>query len=80
MNPLHWTREHQLALVVMSAFGAILGLLLGFIHSLVFSSTQAGQGFAAWLLFPESHWPWPLFGFLITGLTFYAAQLLRSSN
>jgi hypothetical protein len=79
MNPLHWKREHQIAWVVISAFGAVVGPLLGFIHSPLFMQ-QTWRGFVVWLSFPESYWPWPLFCFLITALTFYAVQLLRSSN
>jgi len=80
MNPLHWTRQHQLAWFVISVIGAVLGLLLGFMHSPSFSTPQAGQGFVERLSFLESYWRWPLYSFLITGLTFYAVQMLRSSN
>jgi hypothetical protein len=80
MNPWYWMREHKLALVVVSALGAVLGLMIGFIKSPFFSWPQVGQGFATWLIYPESYWPWPLSGFLITGLIFCAVQLFRSSN
>jgi hypothetical protein len=80
MNPLNWTHEHQLAGVVVSAFGGVLGVLLGFIHSPSFSTAQPWPVFVAWLSFPQSYWPWPLFAFFISGLIFYAVQLLRKSN
>jgi hypothetical protein len=32
------------------------------------------------LSFPGSYWLWPTLGFLITGVTFYAVQLLRHSS
>ena len=80
MNPLHWTREHQIAWAVVSVFGAVLGLLTGFIHSPFFSLQRSWQPFALWLSGPEAHWPWPVCGFLVTGFTFYVAQLFRSSN
>jgi len=74
MNPLHWKREHQRAWAVMCAFGAVLGVLLAFIHSPFFSVTQPWQlsVFVEWLLLPQSYWPWPLLGFLMSRLIFYA--------
>lgn len=80
MNPVHWTGEHQLAWAVVCAGGAVLGVLLGFIHSPFFSLTQPWHVFVEWLSLPQSYWRWPLFSFLISGLIFYAAQLLRKSN
>jgi hypothetical protein len=80
MNPLHWTRQHQLAGAVMCAVGAVLGVLLSFIHSPFFTMTEPWQVFLQWLSAPQSYWTWPLFGFLISGLTFYAVQLFRKSN
>jgi len=67
MNPLHWKRERQHAWIVISLTGAIAGLLFGFIHSPFFAILQAWPAFGAWLSFPGSYWPWPTFGFLITG-------------
>jgi len=80
MNPLYWKREHQQAWVVISLVGAIAGLLLGFIHSPYFAILETWQAFVTWLSHPALYWPWPLFGFIITGITFYGVQLLRSSN
>jgi len=80
MNPLHWTREHQLAWAVISAIGVILGLMLGFIHSPDFSMSQTWQAFEVWSSQPKSIWAWPSFGLLFTGLALYAAQLFRSAN
>jgi hypothetical protein len=56
--------------------------LLGFIHSQFFSLTRPGQmyEFGHWLSDPQTYWPWPLLGFFITGVTFYAVQLIRKSN
>jgi hypothetical protein len=79
-NPLHWQREHLIAWAVVCAFGAVAGLLLGFIDSPFFLTSQPSQGFAVWLSSPQSHWQWPLCGILISGLVFYAAQLLRKTN
>ena len=80
MNPLRWTRQHQLAWAVISAPGTVLGVMLGFIHSPFFSFMRPWQVFVEWLSRPQSYWLWPSFGFLITGLTFYAAQLFRKAN
>jgi hypothetical protein len=80
MNPLHWTRPHQLAWAVISLLGAVLGVMLGFIHSPFFSIMQPWQVFVEWLSRPQSYWLWPSFGFLIAGLVFYAAQLFRKAN
>ncbi|MFY9641338.1 MAG: hypothetical protein WCD20_16235 [Rhodomicrobium sp.] len=67
MNPLHWKREHQRAWAVMCVFGAVLGVLLAFIHSPLFSVTQPWQllAFVEWLSLPQSYWPWALLGFLV---------------
>jgi hypothetical protein len=79
INPIHWTREHQFAWVVIIAIGAIAGALLGFIHSPLFMS-QTWRGFTVWLSFPDAYWPWPLLSFLITAVTFYAVQLVSNSD
>lgn len=79
-NPLHWTREHRLSWAVMCAFGAVLGVLLAFIHSPLFATPQPWRLFVAWLSLPQSYWPWPVLGFLGSGLIFYAARLFRKSN
>jgi len=80
MNPLRWTREHQLAGVIVCVFGAVLGVLMGFIQSPLFFMPQPWHAFVEWVSFPQLQWPWPVFGFLISGLIFYAVQLLRKSN
>lgn len=80
MNPLLWKREHQHALIVISLFGAIAGVLFGFIHSSSFMILGTWQAFATWLSNPALYWPWPVLGFIVTGAAFYGAQLLRSSN
>jgi hypothetical protein len=80
MNPLHWTREHKLAWIVISATGTVFGVLVGFTHSPLFPVLQSWQMIVEWLSFPGSYWQWPAFSFMITGLTFYVVQLFRSSN
>jgi hypothetical protein len=80
MNPLHWTREHKIAWAVVSVVGIFLSVLLGFIHSPYYTMTQPWHVFVTWLSLPSSYWRWPVFGFLMSGLVFYAAQLFRKSN
>ena len=80
MNPLHWTRQHQVAWAVISMFGAVLGVCSGFIHSPFFAIMRPWRVLGEWLSHPQSYWLWPSFGFLIAGLTFYAAQLFRKAN
>ncbi len=80
MNPLDWKREHLCAWGVISAVGAIAGLFLGFIQSPSFAILQAWHTFGTWLLRPGLYWPWPLFGFLITGAAFYVVRLVKSSK
>jgi hypothetical protein len=71
MNPFHWKHEHQIAWAIKSVVGAFLSLMLGFMHLPSFTLGQPWQVFDAWLSSPESYWPWPLLGFLITGVIFY---------
>jgi len=73
VNPLHWTRQHQLAWVVITVLGAVLRALLGFIRSPFFSMMQPWQVSVEWLSHPQSYWLLPSFGFLIAGQTFDAA-------
>jgi hypothetical protein len=80
MNPSRWNREHQVAWIVSSAIGAVVGLMLGFTHSSLFSVSQTLHAFVVWLSSPELYWRWLVFGFLITGVTFYTIQLLKSSD
>ena len=79
MNPLIWKKEHQLALIVTCVLGAVLGMLFGFTVSLAsFGAPDAvGTWFDAWLQNPDFYWPWPVFGVVIAGLTFYAVRLCR---
>lgn len=80
MNPWHWTREHQLALIIVSLVGMAAGVLFGFIHSPYFAIFGTWQVFATWLSHPALYWPWPLSGLVLTAVGFYGVQLLRNSN
>jgi hypothetical protein len=80
MNPLHWKREHQRALIIVALVGTIAGVLFGYIHSPYFAIVGPGQAFGAWLSRPALYWAWPLFGFIGSGVVFYGIQLFRTSN
>jgi len=36
--------------------------------------------FLAWLHYPMAYWPWFVFGALVAGLAFYAADLLTGAR
>jgi len=52
-DPLHWTRRHQFVWFGISVLGAVLGLMLEFIHSPFFSLTPTSGTFIAWLSVPD---------------------------
>jgi len=83
MNPQHWSREHQIAAVAISIIGALIGSLFAWlespIHTLVTHELSGPMSdytaaFSVWL-FHAHYWPWPLFGFVIAALAFYAVRL-----
>ena len=61
--------------VIICVLGAVIGMLYGFARSPL--ADGGGPGFLAWLQLPEYYWPWPVFGAVISGLTYYATRLLR---
>jgi len=77
---LHWTRPHQFAWAVVCLHGAVLGVLLRFIHSPFFSMAPPWPLLARWLSHPQFYWLWCLLGFIVSGVISYAAQLFRTSN
>jgi hypothetical protein len=81
INPLHWTRQHRLAWLLISLFGVVAGALLAFIHSpFFFFDPSAWSSFDGSLLYPGTNWMWPPSGFAVTAILFYLAQLFRSSS
>jgi hypothetical protein len=73
MNPLNWSREHQIALCVAALIGAVLGYLV--------YSAGWGEGavpFGNWLgrLFDGPIW-WALFGAGIGGAIIFVRNLLH---
>jgi hypothetical protein len=89
MNPLRWRREHQLAWFLICVIGGIVGLLSAWFQSPFYAISHASLSgefanstrvFFVWLPNVALYWPWPMFGAVISGLTFYVFQLLRISN
>lgn len=87
MNPLHWKREHQLALAISIALGAIAGVLFAWFDSPLYRLSRASlsgpladptQVFFLWLPHVELYWPWPVLGAVILGSLFYVARLFKA--
>jgi hypothetical protein len=77
MNPLNWSREHQIALCVAALIGAALATVLGY---LVYAAGW-GEGavpFGSWLgrLFDGPIW-WAVFGVVIGGAVIFVRNLLH---
>jgi hypothetical protein len=80
MNPLNWSRQHQIALCVAALIGAALATVLGY---LVYAAGW-GEGavpFGNWLgrLFDGPIW-WALFGAPIGGAVIFVRNLLISAD
>jgi hypothetical protein len=89
MNPLRWKREHLIAWVLFCVVGAMVGLLFAWLQDPFYGICQSSfsgewancaRVFLEWLPHPMLYWPMVAFGVLIPGVTFYAVQLLRTSN
>jgi hypothetical protein len=82
MNPFRWRPEHQVAGVIACLLGAIAGMFFAWTKSPfqeLLLHHDYTDVFLSWLWYGH-YWPWPLLGSVIAGLTFYAAQLLRTQN
>jgi hypothetical protein len=79
MNPFRWSREHQVACIVVCLLGTAFGLFVGFftVVATARSSLPAGTLFKFWIQRPDLYWPWPTFGAVIAGLAFYAVRTFR---
>ena len=78
MNPLSWSREHQIALLGAALIGAALATVLGY---LVYAAGW-GEGavpFENWILrlFAGPIW-WALFGGVIGGASIFVRNLTRA--
>jgi hypothetical protein len=77
MNPLSWSREHQLALLVAALIGATLATVLGY---LVYAAGW-GEGavpFESWILrlFAGPIW-WAFYGAVIGCASIFVHNLMR---
>ena len=78
MNPLHWKREHRVALGVAAANGAALAVIAAF--AIGYSeANKVTTPFTWWMEHRAlDWWGWILFGALIGAGWIYAGRLLRN--
>lgn len=79
-NPLTWKHAHLAAWLVVSLSGGLFATMLGYIRSPFGQADSQGVMFLAWLHYPMAYWPWFVFGALVAGLAFYAADLLTGAR
>lgn len=80
MNPLHWERRHQVALMIASVIGAALGIVLGYVVYGAASGTEGGVGFSYWFghsLRYGGHW-WAAFGAAVSAGFIYVHRLIST--
>jgi hypothetical protein len=86
VNPLTWSRQHQVAGASFCAVGAIAGVFFAWLdspfrqlssHSLSGEWSNAADVFLLWLSHVGFYWPWPLMGAWVAGLAFYGFQVFR---
>jgi hypothetical protein len=58
----------------------VSGLFLAVILASPDSALVSGPIFLQVLPHPSLYWPYPVFGFVIAGIAFYVARLVRNSN
>ena len=68
------------AWVVVSLSGGLFATLLGYIRSPFGQAPAQDAMFLAWLHYPMAYWPWFVFGAVVAGLAFYAADLLTGAR
>ena len=77
MNPAHWKREHQIALILAIVIGAIVGVVIGYF---VYGSARGADGgvrFGFWVqrsIHFGGLW-WGLSGAVIGGALIYIRRL-----
>jgi hypothetical protein len=77
MNPISWSREHQLGLLVAALIGAALATVLGYIVYAV-GWGEGALPFENWIWRPlhGAIW-WALFGAVIGGASIFVRNLMR---
>jgi len=80
LNPLNWKHAHLVAWVCVSLSGGIMATILGYIRSPFGQAQPQDVMFFAWLHYPMAYWPWFVFGAVVAGLAYYAADLLTGAR
>src|SRR5215207_6088784 len=77
MNPLRWSRSHQVALMIAVIIGAALAVVFGYLADSAGSGAEGGVGFGWWFGHPLRYkWPgWAAFGAAIALGSIYICQL-----
>ena len=80
LNPLHWKHAHLVAWAIVCLSGGLLAAMLGYVRSPFGQAENQSMMFFAWLHYPMAYGPWFLFGALVAGLAYYAADLLTGAR
>jgi hypothetical protein len=80
LNPLTWKHAHLIAWILVTLLGGFVATMLGYVRSPFGQAPEQGMMFLAWLHYPMAYWPWFVFGALVAGLGFYAADLLTGAR
>jgi hypothetical protein len=89
MNPLHWKRDQQIALVLAAGSGGTIGLLYGIASASPIFGAHDCRSLVAWLLydvcgsFAHSWFPilgWPIFGASLGGVIICIWRLMQESR
>lgn len=77
MNPLDWTREEQVGLVVAALIGASLAVPLGYLLHATAQGAEGAVSFGTWTNYPIRNGllGWALFGGLVGALVVYVRRL-----
>ncbi len=75
MNPMNWSREHQIALLLAVLIGITVGVIIGYAVYAAGSGADGARSMSVWLTqYPTRHgvhW-WALTGGLVgVGVTFF---------
>ncbi len=80
LNPLNWKHAHLIAWAAVCLLGGVLATILGYYRSPFGQAPDQGVMFLAWLHYPIAYWPWFVFGAIVAGLAYYAADLLTGAR
>ncbi len=83
LNPTTWKRSHLLVWALLVVGGGIGGLVFGWFVSpfaRLVQGTSTQEMIVTWLHYPQAYWPYIIGGALVTGLAYYAADLLTGAR